>query len=83
MRPPANRKRKVAADLISKIGGHKLIDDDHGCSRNLKELRDLEDAMDRIIGTDRWIGDKELDRDGPFGVHAMEPPFDADRLVGE
>ena len=34
----------------------KTIDDYHGCEATPKPIRELEDAIDRIIGIEKWIG---------------------------
>jgi hypothetical protein len=37
----------------------KTIRDYHGCEATPKRIRDLEDSIDRIIGTERWTGTRE------------------------
>jgi hypothetical protein len=37
----------------------KTIDDYHGCEATPKSIRELEDAIDRIIGIEKWIGKRE------------------------
>jgi len=37
----------------------KTIHDYHGCSRTPRAIRELEESIDRIIGTERWIGTVE------------------------
>jgi hypothetical protein len=43
---------------ITVVDGHppKTIDDYHGCEATPKSIRELEDSIDRIIGTKKWIG---------------------------
>ena len=38
----------------------KSIRDYYGCKATPKRIRDLSDKIDRIIGTDLWIGDDRL-----------------------
>jgi hypothetical protein len=62
---------------------YRLIDDYHGCEPTPKALRDLEVEMDRIVDTERWVGQRR-DRSSvghePVDLQAMEPNFQEDAL---
>jgi len=64
--------------------GHKarLISHYHGCQDAPRALTQLEDEIDRILGTEHWVG-KGRQRGDALAVEAMEPPLSVPGVTEE
>jgi hypothetical protein len=52
----------------------RLISNYHGCKEAPRRLAELENEVDRILGTDRWVGNTGREESAP-DVEAFEPPL--------
>jgi alpha-tubulin suppressor-like RCC1 family protein len=72
----------TARVFFTDSGKARLIEHYHGCAGVPAELTALEDEIDRIAGTSRWVGG--LDRSaGPVDVQAMEDPLRVPGVISE
>ena len=55
-------------------GKARLISNYHGCKEAPVRLAELENEVDRILGTDRWVGNTGREESAP-DVEAFEPPL--------
>ena len=52
----------------------RLISNSHGCTEAPRRLAELENEVDRILGTNRWVGNTGREEFAP-DVEAFEPPL--------
>ena len=52
----------------------RLISNYHGCKGAPVRVAELENEVDRIVGTDRWVGNTGREKSAP-DVEAFEPPL--------
>jgi hypothetical protein len=60
----------------------RLISNYHGCKAAPRRLAELENEVDRILGTDRWVGNTGREEAAP-DAEAFEPPLSVPGVKAE
>ena len=75
----ASTDASSARVFFAERGKARLINHYHGCEDSPSDLTNLENEIDRIIGTDRWVAGA----DSPMDIGAMEKPLSVPGVTEE